>query len=118
MGAPKRVPDQRIRAALEARQGNVQAMSEDLGLARNNLYARMRALGLDPDNHRPAALKVGNIVTKHGRLAIRVKSEHEQALREAKYDLQAKLRRDMDEGSILAAFFEEAFSEWLKAKLS
>jgi hypothetical protein len=31
--------------------------------------------------------------------------------------LQAKLRRDLDEDAILTAFVEEAFAEWLKAKL-
>ena len=33
-------------------------------------------------------------------------------------DLQAKMLQDLTERSILQAFFEEAFAEWLKGKLA
>ena len=48
---------------------------------------------------------------------IRVRPSIQARLREAKYDLMARYRVDIDEQAILEQFFEEAFEGWLQGKL-
>ena len=52
MGATRRVSDREIVDALKKWEGNVSAAAEDLGLARKNLYERVYALGLAPEELR------------------------------------------------------------------
>ena len=49
---------------------------------------------------------------------IRVRPDIQARLREAKYDLMARYRVDIDEQAILEQFFEEAFEGWLGGKLA
>ena len=50
--------------------------------------------------------------------SVRVSLELFACLRNAKFDLQHKLRREMDEGDVLAAFAEDAFEAWLEQRLA
>ncbi len=49
---------------------------------------------------------------------VRLRPDQLDALRDAKYDFQSKLRRDLREEDLLQRFFDEEFSEWLKRGLA
>lgn len=120
MSAPPRVSVTQIRETLEATGGNVQAAAARLGVARNNLYKRIINNGLSRElaNVRQAS-KAGRAEAApapHPR-SIRVSPALYSRLREAKFDLQAKLRQELDEADVLEAFVGEAFEEWLAEKL-
>lgn len=55
-----KVTGPQIRAAMKMACGNVSRAAEVLGIARNNLYKRLTALGIDPQEYRD------NSVTPHG----------------------------------------------------
>lgn len=52
------------------------------------------------------------------RKPLRLRSVHQERLRDAKFDLVSRFRIETDENLILEQFFEESFETWLKAKLS
>lgn len=117
MPAHKRVSNEEVRNAIMRREGNVTAAAEDVGMARQNFRRRLQDLGIEAAtlNERSP----GPLTSRPRRHApVRLRAAHELLLREAKYDLAAKLRRDVDEAGIAAAFFEEAFAEWLERKLT
>jgi hypothetical protein len=103
MGALKRVPDGAIRESLARWGGNVAAASREVDMAPVNFRKRLSALGLRPQRAR--------------RIIARLEAVQLEALRQAKYDLQARERRDLDESAILCAFFSDAFASWLHSKL-
>ncbi len=157
MSAPKRISDPAVVEALQRWAGNVTAAAEELGLARNNLYQRIYALGLDLEpvrikhngteqvstgnaSHRPARpvagvqrsstaifprpAKTPNLAPMETAVAIqtrrtkpgpiRLRPDQVEALREAKFDFQAKHRTEVGESDLLQRFFDEGFAEWLK----
>jgi hypothetical protein len=61
MPAPKRVPDDQVREAITAWRGNVQAAADALGIQPKNLRERTRALGIDLDDLRKGAGRMGRI---------------------------------------------------------
>lgn len=122
MGASPRVSIDQVREALVRWEGNMSATARELGIARNNLYKRIVRSGLDVDAIRAAGC---GKTDRHGKTTepaprarpVRLVAAHRALLREAKFDLQHKLRRELDEDDILATFIEEAFGAWLRAKL-
>lgn len=49
---------------------------------------------------------------------LRLRPAHQDRLREAKYDFQARFRVETDENAVLQQFFDERFEEWLGDKLA
>lgn len=118
MDAHKRVADARVRAVITEYRGNVAAAAGLLKMSRNNLYQRLWSLGVDIP-----ALRKGHTVSLHagGSISVRrraipprVTPEHQELLRQAKFDLMAHYRQDFDETTILAAFIQDDFAGWLK----
>jgi hypothetical protein len=103
MPAPKRVPDGAIAASLERWRGNVTAAAREVEMAPTNFRKRLAALGLQP--------------ARSARTVARLQPAQLDALRQAKYDIQARERRDLDESLILQRFFAAAFESWLRAEL-
>jgi len=56
MPAHKRVPDRQVIQAVQRWQGNLSAAASDIGMARQNLRNRLRALGFDVEACRRGAL--------------------------------------------------------------
>lgn len=107
MSAPVRVPGARIREAIENAGGNVTQASRDVGLAANSLRKRLEGVGVDP----------GELARLRGQQrSVRVSGELFAKLREAKFDLQQRLRRELTEGEVLE-MFAETFEGWLAGRL-
>jgi hypothetical protein len=107
MPAPQKVSADQIKAALARNAGNVTRAAAELGIARKNLYERMRAV-----DGAPAATGA----LRHR--ATRVTVEHFQALREAGFDLAFIERRIWAPEDVLRTFIAEAFPTWLASKLA
>ncbi len=108
MSAPLRVTNQEIRDALEASRGNVEAAARAVGIAPNNLRARLERLCIDVAAVRAAAPRMRSI---------RVPEDLHERLRGAKFDLAARLRTELDEAAVLDMFVTDAFEEWLGRRL-
>jgi hypothetical protein len=117
MSAPPRASVEQIREALSASRGNVSAAADRLGIARNNLYKRALNNGIDPGSYRPRRLVEQPAAPRGAVRSMRVPITLYDQLREAKFDLQAKLRRDLDEADVLAAFMADGFGAWLARRL-
>jgi hypothetical protein len=118
MSAPKRIPDEAIRRAITDSKGNVAAAA--LRTSANNLRTRLFNLGVELEALRTGAKATtvcAGIGTKRRPTPPRVTPEHQELLREAKFDLMAHFRRDVDETGVLQAFIDEEFLGWLKRKL-
>lgn len=107
MSAPLRVPSERIREAITKAGGNVTAAAADVGMARQNIRRRLEDLGV---GHAELTRLRGQ------QRSVRVSGELFAKLREAKFDLQQRLRRELDEGAVLE-MFAETFDRWLAGKL-
>lgn len=124
MGAHPRLSTDRIRESVEKWRGSLQAASKDLGIARNNLYKRVARIGLDLEARRSGqpsvkdpALPILGAVRKRLLMVVRLTPTQRQRLREARWDLQARFRVELNDELILGQFFDEAFAEWLRGKL-
>lgn len=106
MSAPQRVSGEQIKEALRATGGNMSAAAARVGIARNNFYKRVAGLGVDLGESRGTGLR-----------SVRLSAAIFAQLREAKYDLQHRLRLDLDESAVLTMFAQEAFAGWLEQKL-
>ena len=108
MSAPKRVSDARILEALTRWRGNVAASAQDVQISPNNFRARMKTLNVNL-----AAFRAGETVARRVaegtpqapegikgakvRSPGRVSPAVQVRLREARWDLQALYRMEVDE---------------------
>src|SRR5688572_23625994 len=116
MPAPKRISDASVREAITSWRGDVSQAARSVGISRNSLRKRLELLGVDlaearrdvralPPPPSPSSLPIRT--APRMRAPVRVLPAHEARLREAKFDLMARYRLDMDESAILATFIEE-----------
>ncbi len=108
MAAHPKVTAAQVAGAIERWHGNVAAAASELGIRREHLRERLDRLGKPAESYRPTGPRQGTI---------RVLPEHRERLRQAKFDLQAARRREVDETEVLAEFITDAFEAWLGAKL-
>lgn len=106
MSGPQKVTGAALRRVLEETGGNVTEAARRVGIAPVNLRKRLPGIGIEL-----AALRAEGTAR-----SVRISAELFAQLREAKFDLQHKLRVDLDEAAVLAMFAREALAEWLKAK--
>jgi hypothetical protein len=168
MAAPKRVSDETLLSALEARCWNIRATADDLGLQPKSVYKRLATLGISPQAARQAFLNSGSDssrrhdlskaaashqservlssvanVAKSGSVFFpkppsrpilggvsasairaarplptpRLRPDQLERLRDAKFDVHARLRSDVDETGLLREFFDDAFETWIASVL-
>lgn len=118
-----RVSAEQIRSALAECHGNMLATADRLGMARQTLYKRVTALGLDPSQHRIAVQASAPRPARPSRRSLRVvrgfslRPDQLKALEDARFDLPAVLRVRFSPSSVLERFIDDAFAAWLQAKL-
>lgn len=118
MSAPPRVSVGQIHEALSAARGNVSQAADRLGIARNNLYKRALNNGIDPNAFRPTRVAPPEVGRRVGAVrAMRVPVTLYEQLRQAKFDIQAKERRELDEVAVLEQFMGDGFADWLARRL-
>ena len=124
MSAPQRVSSAAIVEALKVCGGNLRATAQHCGISRNALKKRIVSMGVDVEAIRPpvpVAPAAGSVVyaaPRSPRAPARVLPAHQDLLREARFDLQAKRRVDLTDSDVLEEFIEDAFAEWLRAELA
>ena len=112
MSAPRRVSNAHVKAAIEATRENITQAAETLGIASNNLRKRLEGVGMGP-----AELAQLRGEAQGSVRSLRVSADVFETLRQGKFDLRAKQRRELDEATVLAEFVADGFEGWLAAKL-
>jgi hypothetical protein len=112
MSAPPRVSNEHLRAAIEATGGNLSAAAGVVGIARQNFRKRLEDSGVGP-----AELARLRDEAQRAVRTLRLPGDVFERIRSAKFDLQAKLRIELDEAAVLGLFMGDAFETWLQQKL-
>jgi hypothetical protein len=125
MPAPKRVPDSVVLKAITDTRGNVTAAADLTRMSRQNLSKRLEALGVnlaalragEPQPPPPPAQAGGLLLRRKKVRPIHLSLEIRETLRQGKFDLQAKMRAELEDSDVLAAFVRDAFPGWLRKRL-
>lgn len=110
-----------VRAALAASGGNVSDAAESLGIARKNLYVRLAALGVSPDDYRagapivtrPRAQRPGPPRPVRVSRSFYLRPDQARAIDDACLDLPAVLRERLSPSQVLERFMDDGFAEWV-----
>lgn len=124
-----RASAEQVRAALATSSGNVARAAVALGIARNNLYKRLAALGLTPDVYRAAAAASASPRQAVSRIqrpprplkvarSFHLRADLVRALDDACLDLPAILRQRVSPSQVLERFMDDGFSDWLARTLA
>ena len=110
MPAAEKVSVAQIQAALQASDGNIVAASNELGVSAKCLRKRITAYELAEIRTRA---NKGRRVSRN----LTLRPEMFDLLREAKFDLAARLRIELTEVDVLKRFMADRFEGWLQEQL-
>lgn len=128
MAARLTIAGEAIKEALHRWGGNVSGAARELGIRRRTLLERIEVMGIDlavlrnapAPAHMPTKELVGLTPERSHRpkrVVVSLRPDHLELLREARWDLQAILRREISEQELLHRFLDVGLQAWISEQL-